>query len=109
MHIDVKILHTLDSLKLLNKHICVIVDEENIGMLRTAKDFITYGEISPEVLKLLLEKRGNKGLDGKPKMFFRLAPPVGGFERKGIKLPFASGGALGDRGEKINDLIKKMI
>ena len=43
------------------------------------------------------------------KPFFRLHPPVGGFERKGIKVPFAQGGVLGYRKGKINDLIKKMI
>ena len=43
------------------------------------------------------------------KPFFRLKPPEGGFERKGIKNPFSIGGALGYRKEKINQLIKKMI
>lgn len=43
------------------------------------------------------------------KLFFRLKPPVKGFERKGIKKPFSLGGALGYRKEKINDLIKRML
>jgi len=43
------------------------------------------------------------------KLFFRLKPPVRGFERQGIKKPFALGGALGYRKDKINDLIKRMI
>jgi len=43
------------------------------------------------------------------KLFFRLRPPVKGFERKGIKKPFSLGGALGYRKEKINDLIKRML
>ncbi|MBL7147399.1 MAG: 50S ribosomal protein L30 [Nanoarchaeota archaeon] len=53
-------------------------------------------------------KRSLKDIPGL-KQFFRLKPPVGGFERKGIKTPFSLGGALGYRKEKINDLIKKMI
>ena len=43
------------------------------------------------------------------KLFFRLSPPIQGFERKGIKKPFAQGGVTGYRKEKINDLLKRMI
>ena len=43
------------------------------------------------------------------KLSFRLKPPVGGFERKGIKIPFSLGGAIGYRKDKINDLILKML
>lgn len=45
----------------------------------------------------------------KIKNYFRLNSPRKGFERKGIKKPFSIGGALGYRGSKINDLIKRMI
>jgi len=43
------------------------------------------------------------------KPFFKLKPPIKGFERKGIKTPFSLGGALGYRKEKINDLITRML
>lgn len=43
------------------------------------------------------------------KPFFRLTPPRGGLESKGIKKPFSIGGALGYRKEKINDLIQRML
>lgn len=43
------------------------------------------------------------------KPFFRLKPPIKGFERKGIKTPFSMGGVLGYRKEKINDLILRML
>lgn len=43
------------------------------------------------------------------KLFFKLHPPLKGFERKGIKKPFSMGGALGYRKEKINDLLMRMI
>lgn len=43
------------------------------------------------------------------KRFFRLKPPLHGFERGGIKKPFSLGGVLGYRKDKINDLIKRMI
>ena len=39
----------------------------------------------------------------------RLHPPRKGHKRKGIKTPFTNGGALGSRGEKINELIMRMI
>lgn len=41
------------------------------------------------------------------KPVFRLHPPIKGYE--GNKRPFVSGGALGNREEKINDLIKRML
>lgn len=43
------------------------------------------------------------------KPIFRLNPPLKGFERAGIKKPFKSGGVLGYRGEKINELIERML
>lgn len=43
------------------------------------------------------------------KLFFRLKPPTGGFERNGIKTPFSMGGTLGYRKDKINDLVKRMV
>ena len=43
------------------------------------------------------------------KKFFRLHPPLKGFERNGIKKPYSVGGALGYRADKINDLIQRMI
>ncbi|AJF62554.1 MAG: 50S ribosomal protein L30P [archaeon GW2011_AR20] len=43
------------------------------------------------------------------KQFFRLSPPIKGFERGGIKKPFSLGGALGYRKETINNLIERMI
>lgn len=43
------------------------------------------------------------------KTFFKLHPPIHGFERKGIKQPFSMGGTLGYRREKINELVMRMI
>lgn len=106
---DIK--HTLEYLYLKKKHACVVLDDTPSirGMLKKVTDYVTYGEISEETLKLLKEKREVKTKDGTPKKFFSLAPPKGGFERKGIKKPFVVGGALGDRGDNINTLIQKMI
>lgn len=97
---------TLEILRLYRKNYCVILENrpEIVGMLKKAKDYITWGEIDEEILKLLIDKRGEKD-----KKFFRLHPPRKGFERKGTKKTFSVGGALGYRGNKINDLIKRMI
>src|SRR3989338_172316 len=97
---------TLDMLRLYRKNYCVVVDNrpEIVGMLKKAKDYITWGEIDDATLKLLVEKR-----EEKDKKFFRLQPPRKGFGRKGTKRMFSAGGALGYRGEKINDLITRMI
>jgi large subunit ribosomal protein L30 len=94
---------TLKMLRLRKKHACIIIPKNRVneGMLKKCKDYITYGEISLETIKLL-KKKGDKKV-------YHLAPPRGGYERKGVKQPFTKGGALGYRKEKINELIKKMI
>jgi large subunit ribosomal protein L30 len=98
-----------DTLKMLNLHKknwCVIVPKTRVylGMINKVKDYVTYGPVTDEVLKSLDEKRK----DG-DKKFYRLNPPRGGFGRKGVKKPFSVHGALGFRGVKINDLIKRML
>ena len=53
-------------------------------------------------------KRELKDVPG-VKLFFRLTPPKGGFERAGIKKSYAVGGALGYRGKDINKLVTRMV
>jgi len=62
-----------------------------------------FRELADSILKgkILL-----KETDIKP--VFRLNPPKKGHKRGGIKKPFSLGGALGNRGEKINELILSM-
>lgn len=128
--LDYDMKKTLEFLRLHQKHVCsVYEDTPSIrGMLVRAKDFITFGDIDEKTLKEMATKRGEeyKGrekdrsgkisyskfitVDGrKIKPFFRLHPPRGGFERKGIKQPFTTGGVLGNRKARINDLIIKML
>jgi len=96
---------TLDMLRLHRKNYCVILDKTPsiLGMIKKIESIVTWGEIDDLTIK---ELKAKKGAESK---FFRLAPPVGGFERKGIKTPFALGGAIGYRGDKIKDLIKRML
>ncbi|MFH1506404.1 MAG: uL30 family ribosomal protein [archaeon] len=97
---------TLFMLRLRKKHTCVVVDKNksSMGMIFKVKDYVTYGEVDDATVKELEAKRGKKG-----KKFYALSPPKGGFERRGIKTSFTRKGALGYRGNKINDLIKRML
>ena len=95
-----------DTLKMLNlqkKNSCAIVEgtPAYLGMIEKVKDYVTFGEISEETIKSMEPRKKEKQ--------YALNPPVGGFERKGTKKLFKYGGALGARGDKINELIKRMI
>jgi large subunit ribosomal protein L30 len=138
------IANTLKLMHLTHTNHCTIIDnrKEYAGMLQKAKDYITWGELSPETFEKLLTGRGivtggKKLTDehmkavgcGTIKKFasefmkfksefadaeglkpvFRLSPPAKGYDRGGIKHPYTLGGALGYRGEKINELIERMI
>ena len=121
---------TLNKLRLYRKNYCVVVPKNSVymGMVKKVKDYVTWGEVSEETYKTLLDERkeeykdrvsDSKGkinyakfsdIDGKRiKKFFRLNSPRKGYGRKGIKTSFTNGGALDYRGDKINDLIMRMI
>ena len=122
------ILRTLELLSLRRKNQCVVLNNtpSNKGMVVKVKDFVTWGELSDETFHELVKRRGeillrvsdrNKkynyktlSVNGKAyKTYFRLNPPQKGFGRNGLKVAYKAGGALGYRGEKINDLIKRML
>jgi large subunit ribosomal protein L30 len=81
------------------------------GNIKLTDDYIQ------KELKISIEDFSKKFIAGEKELkdipgikpFFRLSPPLGGFERKGVKKPFSTGGVLGYRKEKINILIKKML
>lgn len=127
----VAVSETLYRLRLRRKYSCVVLPnptKEQIGMLKSVKDFVAYGEISPETLSKLIEVRGqlvdkNKATDLKKvaeelangkkyeelnlKPFFRLHPA-----RKGIDTKKHFGvdkGVLGNNKDKINQLIERML
>lgn len=126
---------TLNLLRLKKKNHCVVLDNTPsiMGMIKKVRDYITWGEINEDTFKKMLKKRGRVGrkrlnlkdeeiekftkefFDGKKKLsdinvnpVFRLKPPSKGFERGGIKVQYPRG-ALGYRGEKINELLERMI
>jgi len=123
------VVETLNRLRLRKKYSCVVLegDKKIMGMIKKIKDFVAYGEINDETFIELIEKRGklidkNKKIDFKKifeeikkgkkykdlniKPYFRLHPARGGIK---TKLSFSEGGVLGNHGEKINDLIKRML
>ena len=111
---------TLMMLNLNRKNHCVVIDDTPAykGMLFKVKDYITWGEIDEATFAELVHKRGQLSdgrgksveINGKKyKRHFALNPPLKGFGRKGIKTSFKVGGGLGYRGEKINDLVKRML
>lgn len=101
--------YALQTLKLYRRNGCSIVPNSPsfLGMVKKVNDFVTWGEISEETLKIL-NTRKKKGEDEKGVIHFTLNSPKKGHGRKGLKASFKRGGAMGYRGNKINELIKRM-
>jgi len=59
MNVKSDIRDTMDMLKLSRVNHCVLIQDtpENKGMLRKAKDYITWGEVDVEVVEKLLKER----------------------------------------------------
>lgn len=128
---DKRVEDTLNMLRLTRTNHCVVVPETdtNKGMIKKARDWVTWGKIDNATLEKLVYKRGrmegDKRIDEKRakeiagkiskekslkgmgiKQVFRLSPPSRG--HKSVKASYPRG-SLGHRGEKINELIKRMI
>lgn len=96
----------VETLKLLNlnkpNHCVIVNDNPSIrGMIKKVESLITWGPVSDKATKDLQARAHGK--------CFTLHPPRKGYSRKSIKLPYRLGGAYGDRGEKINELIERMV
>lgn len=99
---------TLKMLRLNRVNHCVVLEEtpQNIGMIKKVQNYITYGKINDQILKKLIKERGENKDPKEFKQVFRLSPPRKGL--KSIRLPHPKGD-LGDRKDKINDLLERMI
>lgn len=104
---DVRITHevrrTFEQLNLRQKNHCVVVEDTPVikGMIHALSSYVTFGPVTDATIAAM-----KKRLDGK---VYRMNPPRKGYGRKGIKIAFSQGGALGNRGEKINDLVLRMV
>jgi len=126
--LDKDVKETLERLRLGKKYTCVVINPntEQKGMIKKLRNFVALGNIKPEVFIRLLEARGQridkkKRMDSKKiieelekgkkyedlnlKPFFRLHPPRGGIDSKS----HFPRGVLGDNGEKINELVLRML
>ena len=94
----------LKHMNLFHVNNCVILNDtpSSLGAIKKVKDFITYGKVNEETIKLLSKQRALK------EKTYVLHPPRKGWERKGIKTAYTIGGALGLR-DNMDDLIKKML
>lgn len=119
---------TLRMLSLTRVNHCVVMKKTASldGMLARASGYITWGPISDGLLERLIAARGRlaggRKLDAKQakeetrkvesgekasiKKVFRLHPPSGGY--RSIKTVFPKGD-LGSRGDRISELVKRMV
>ncbi len=97
---------TLDLLRMRKRHVCIVVNDEASvrGMFQLVKDYVAYGEMDEETYALLESKRKST-----TPQVYHLHPPRGGYPRKGIKMSYPDGGALGNWGKDIGKLIRKML
>ncbi len=98
-----------DTLRMLGVPVvnsCTVVNDTPTfkGMIAKAPGILTWGIVDDEFLAMLRKHSKDEKATS-----FRLQPPKRGYGRKGVKVPFIRGGALGDRGDKIKDLITRMV
>lgn len=102
---DIK--ETLYRLKLRRKFAARVFENPSaveIGMINRVRNLVSFGEISEETHKKLIEIRGQKDSEGKLKPFFRLHPPKGGAN---MKFHYPKG-VLGEN-KNMNELVQRML
>ncbi|HIK01490.1 TPA: uL30 family ribosomal protein [archaeon] len=99
-----KIKETLKTLNLNSVNNCVLLEDtpSTKGALRVLQGYTTWGEADASLEKDIQAA-------GREKVPYGLHPPRGGFERKGKRNLFTSGGSLGYRGSAINSLVRRML
>jgi large subunit ribosomal protein L30 len=83
-----------------------VVGGEPLTVDYLAKKKLPFKSLDELAKALIADKADLRSLDG-IKPLFRLAPPKKGYEQ--IVHDYKTGGTLGDRGESINALIKRML
>ena len=84
---------TMTNLGLVKRNQIVLYEDDDSikGMMNKAKDYITYGQISDEVVEMLEERSDEVGHG----TVISATPPSKGF--KNTKKGFSQGGSLGKR------------
>ena len=101
-----KVESTMESLGLKSRNSCVLVDSTNeavVGMLEKVSNYITYGNVSDEVLE---QFEDSKDVEASAGVSVGLHPPSGGF--KDTRKHLNSGGTLGRR-ESMDGLLSDML
>ncbi len=95
---------TLSRLNLHDKLNCVLVPDTPVyrGMLQKVDGVTAWGPLSSALVEKVKMRRSRS------QRAYRLHPPRGGFERKGIKISYRVGGALGKR-PSMDSLIQRML
>jgi large subunit ribosomal protein L30 len=117
---------TLRMLHLGHTNYAVLIDNRPAyrGMLKRVQAYATWGEPSKKLTEEQAQKLGFKSIEdladalmsGKAEYsklsgmrpLFRLRPPTKGYKGK-TKKSFNAGGEAGYRGEKIDELVKRMV
>ena len=81
-----------------------------VGDNKLTTEYLKQHKLTSETFakKLVNSEIKIKDVEGM-KQFFKLSPPIGGYERGGIKKPYSMHGALGYRGPEINKLLRRMM
>ncbi len=126
---DENLLETLYRMRLRRKYSAVLLkpSPQNQKLLKKVRNFVAFGDIDSQTLKMLVENRARPLEKGKKvdvekivsgvetkslsqlgiKPYFRLHPPRGGVDTKlhfGVRK-----GVLGDNKSEINKLVRKML
>jgi len=98
--------HTLEKLNLEKRNQAVVFNNDSSikGMLKQAKDYITYGTVTEETLEQLEKRNNNEEVTHGTVL--NLHPPKGGY--KSTKTHVNQGGSLGQR-ENLDKLLQKMV
>ena len=98
-----KIENTMQMLGLKRRNTVSLVpnNETTLGMIRRVEDFVTWGEVSDDIVSKLKQKSKDK-----ESKIFNLAPPKKSLKNVRKRYP---AGDLGFRGKEINKFIESMI
>ncbi len=97
----------LSRMKLRKKYTLRVFEnptEVDMGMIKAARNFVAYGEITKETYEKIIEARGKKDVNGELRKDFHMHPARGGIKTK-FHYPQ---GVLGEN-KKMDELLRRML